>query len=147
MVTGFFELAWWQMPVAAFGLLLVISGPSMIVAYLKLRKRNLGPILDASGWAVNTRAKINVAFGTSLTRTAELPPGSHRSMKDPFARKKRSWKVYLLLLGILVAAGALWQKGCDREWWKQYGAKEKKVQVVEKSAPAQSPGQPVPSKK
>ncbi|MBC8417328.1 MAG: hypothetical protein ISR62_00120 [Desulfobacteraceae bacterium] len=147
MVTGFLELVWWQMPVAAFGLLFVISGPSMIVAYLKLRKRNLGPILDASGWAVNTRAMINIAFGTSLTRTAELPPGSHRSMKDPFARKKRSWKVYLLLLGVLVAAGVLWQKGCDREWWKQSGVKEKKVQVVDKSVPAQSPGQLLPSKK
>ena len=56
-------------------MVLVISIPSMIIAYLKLRKRNLGPILDANGWAVNARAKINVPFGGVLTQVATLPAG------------------------------------------------------------------------
>jgi len=137
MATGFIKLAWWQMPLAIPAFLLIISGPSMIVAYIKLRKRNLGPILDANGWAVNTRAMINVAFGTSLTRTAALPPGSQHSMKDPFAEKKRPWKFYILLLGFLIAAGVLLHKGYLEEWWKRYIVKEKTVQVIEGSALAQ----------
>ncbi|HSC70840.1 MAG TPA: hypothetical protein VLH58_05770, partial [Candidatus Methylomirabilis sp.] len=76
--------------------------PSMFLAYLKLRKRNLGPILDANGWAVNAKAKINVPFGASLTRIATLPAGSQRDLVDPFAEKKRPWRLYGLLLLILL---------------------------------------------
>ena len=56
--------------------MLVISAPSMAIAWLKLRKRNLGPILDANGWAVNAKAKMNVPFGGALTGVAALPPGA-----------------------------------------------------------------------
>jgi len=146
MVTGFLKLAWWKMPLAAFGLILVISGPSMIVAYLKLRKRNLGPILDASGWAVNTRAKINIPFGTSLTGTAVLPPGSRRSMQDPFAQKKRPWKFYMLLLGILVTAGVLLHQGYLKKWWQGSVVREKTSQVTDGAKPAQRPVPPASSK-
>jgi hypothetical protein len=41
-------------------------------------KRNLGPILDANGWAVNTRARINVPFGATLTSVARLPSARAR---------------------------------------------------------------------
>jgi len=77
----------WQVPLAIVGILLAISLPSMLLAWLKLRKRNLGPLLDANGWAVNARARINVPFGRSLTRVGVLPPGSQRDLADPFAEK------------------------------------------------------------
>lgn len=85
VITGFLGLVWWQMPIAIAGLLLLISGPSMVMAWFKLRQRNLAPILDANGWAVNTRAKLNIRFGTTLTALAALPPGAERSLKDPYA--------------------------------------------------------------
>ena len=85
-------------------LIVGISGPSMIIAWFKLRKRNLGPILDANGWAVNAKAKMNVPFGTSLTQIAVLPPGSQRDLVDPFAEKKKPWGLYITLL---VIAGIL----------------------------------------
>jgi len=108
IVTGFMGLVWWQMPLALVGLVLVISGPSMLMAYVKLRQRNLGPLLDANGWAVNTLAKINIPFGATLTGTAALPSGAERSLRDPFAEKKRPWGVYglLLLLAVLLAGAA-----------------------------------------
>ena len=71
--SGLFTLPFWLLCLAIAGLLLVISGPSMIIAWMKLRKRNLGPILDANGWAVNAKAKMNVPFGASLTGVAALP--------------------------------------------------------------------------
>jgi hypothetical protein len=37
VVTGFLSLVWWQMPIAIGGLMLIISGPSMIIAWLKLQ--------------------------------------------------------------------------------------------------------------
>lgn len=103
VLTGFLGLRWWEMPLAIVGLILLISGPSVIMAYLKLRQRNLGPMLDANGWAVNTQAKINIPFGSTLTRVAALPPGAERTMRDPFAEKKHPWKFYLLLLMLLAA--------------------------------------------
>ncbi len=111
MVAGLFSLAWWQVPLVMVGLLFAVSGPSMLLAWLKLRQRNLAPLLDASGWAVNTRARINLPFGTSLTSMAVLPPGSQRALDDPYAEKRRPWKLYLLLLAGLFVVAALWQQG------------------------------------
>lgn len=105
IVTGFLKLTWWQMPLAIIGMLLVISGPSMILAYVKLRKRNLAPVLDANGWAINARVRVNIQFGRTLTHLATLPGGAHVSHEDPF--KKRS-PLGAILVIILLAAAALW---------------------------------------
>ncbi len=105
----FVDLGMW-MPLGILGLMMLISGPSVLLAYLKLRQRNLGPILDGAGWAINTKAMMNVPFGTALTDLASLPPGASRNMSDPFAQKRRPWGLYVVL-AILVAAGALWMLG------------------------------------
>ncbi|MGE5492633.1 MAG: hypothetical protein ACM31P_15260 [Actinomycetota bacterium] len=103
VVTGFLGLKAWQMPLAVAGLMLLISGPSVAMAFFKLRNRNLGPILDANGWAVNARARINIPFGTALTRMARLPEGAERSLGDPYAEKRTPWKLYLFLGALFVA--------------------------------------------
>ncbi|MCX8089657.1 MAG: hypothetical protein N3I86_01785 [Verrucomicrobiae bacterium] len=99
---GLFKgIAPWQFPLILIGLMLLISGPSLILAYMKLRKRNLGPILDANGWAVNARARINVPFGASLTRIAKLPPGASVDMTDRYAEKSALWPRVLLVIFLL----------------------------------------------
>lgn len=108
VMAGLFSLLWWQIPLVIAGVLLLISGPSMLMAFLTLRRRNLGPLLDANGWAVNTRAKINVPFGAALTGVARLPTGAKRSLADPFAEKKRPWRSLLLLSLVLLAAALFW---------------------------------------
>jgi hypothetical protein len=139
VVTGLLNLSWWQIPLAIAGALLAVSGPSMIMAYLKLRQRNLGPLLDANGWAVNSRAMINIPFGGSLTRLAELPPGASRRLDDPFAEKKRPWKLYLFLLALLIAGAVLWQQGYVAKWTDRFykataSAPTAAEQVVEPAA-------------
>jgi hypothetical protein len=99
------------MPLVVLGALLVISGPSMLLAWLKLRQRNLGPLLDANGWAVNTRARINIPFGGALTGVAALPPGASRALTDPYAEKKTPWKSWLFLVLLIAAVVAAWQQG------------------------------------
>ncbi|MBK8219014.1 MAG: hypothetical protein IPK71_35230 [Myxococcales bacterium] len=98
------------MPLGILALLLAISGPSMLIAWLKLRKRNLGPILDANGWAVNAMARINVPFGTSLTHLRELPEGASRTADDPFAEKPTPWGLYIFLV-VLLGLGVAWTMG------------------------------------
>jgi hypothetical protein len=91
--------------------MLVISLPSMAIAWLKLRQRTVGPILEGNGWAVNGRVKINNPFGTALTDIAKLPPGAQRSLDDPYedkeaARQKRRATALFVLL--VLAAAAIW---------------------------------------
>jgi hypothetical protein len=111
MVGGLFALKWWQIPIALVGLLLLVSGPAVIMAWFKLRSRNLGPILDANGWAINARARINIPFGTSLTQLAVLPANAERSLTDPYAEKKKPWVPYALVLGTGAAVVVLWKTG------------------------------------
>jgi hypothetical protein len=113
VVTGLARLAVWQLPLVLLALVLVISLPSMIIAWLKLRQRTLGPILEGNGWAVNGRVKINIPFGTALTDLAKLPAGAHRSLEDPYedkeaARQRRLWSVIFVLLALV--AGAIWAR-------------------------------------
>ncbi len=103
-LTGFFKLTWWQMPLAILGIILCISGPSMILAWLKLRKRNLAPLLDANGWTINARATINIVFGKTLTSLAKLPENSRINLIDPFAKKNKPVLPILILLAFLLGA-------------------------------------------
>ena len=117
ITAGFFKLMWWQMPIVVVGLMLLVSGPSMAIAWLNLRKRNLGPILDANGWAINARVRINVAFGGSLTKLAALPVGAVRSLEDPFADKKSRWpKIVVFICILLILIYILDHQGFIDKW-------------------------------
>ncbi|HXT38396.1 MAG TPA: hypothetical protein VN887_00085 [Candidatus Angelobacter sp.] len=100
-LTGVLKLPFWQVCLAFAGLLLIISGPAMLIAWLKLRQRNLGPILDANGWAVNGRVKMNVPFGGALTSVAQLPPGAQAVIDDPFSEPPRTWPKLVLFVVIV----------------------------------------------
>ncbi|MBR4266940.1 MAG: hypothetical protein IKQ46_12880 [Bacteroidales bacterium] len=103
VVTGFASLKVWQMVLAILGILLLISGPSMLIAYLKLRRRNLSPLLNANGWAVNAQSFVNILFGATLTHIAKFPI---LNVKDPLADKGYpKWKIVLWVLFILVIVG------------------------------------------
>ena len=106
-----------QLTLALAAIIALISGPSMILAFIKLRKRNLGPILDANGWAVNAKAKINVPFGTSLTDIATLPPGAQRDTVDRFAEKPSPWpKLIIFALVLYIIYAVLSNLGFIYQW-------------------------------
>jgi hypothetical protein len=89
------------LPLVLAGIVLVVSAPSLLLAFIKLRKRNLGPILDANGWAINAKAKINVPFGERLTAVAKLPGGASLNSKDRYAEKPVLWPK-LVVVGLLL---------------------------------------------
>jgi len=96
-------IALWEIPLLIIGIILLISLPSVVIASMKLRMRNLGPLLDANSWAVNTRAKLNFKLGSLLTRSAKIPFGSKHS-PDKFEEKKSPFKIFLLAIIIGVVA-------------------------------------------
>ena len=113
-VSGFMNLQpWYAKPIALLGAILAISGPSMLLAWLKLRQRTLGPVLEANGWAINGRVRVNMPLGAALTDVKTLPAGARRSLDDPFedrkARRRRRliWAAAVLIAAALVAARVL----------------------------------------
>lgn len=98
-------LKWWQVILVFVVILLIISGPSMIMAYLKLRRRNLSPILNANGWAVNAANFISIPFGATLTEQVSFPL---LKLKDPFAKAgMEPWKKWAIAIACIVVAIAI----------------------------------------
>ncbi|WP_433168130.1 hypothetical protein [Treponema putidum] len=106
LLQALFGLGLW-VPIGLIGLVLIISGPSMILAAMKLRKRSIGPILEANGWAINAHAKINIPLGSSLTKLASLPKNARLAHLDPFAEKKNGKHIFIAVLILLLAAAGI----------------------------------------
>ncbi|MBB1598907.1 hypothetical protein [Variovorax sp. UMC13] len=104
----FVDLGQW-IPIAVLGLVLAISGPSMLIAWLKLRQRSLGPILDASGWAINGRMHVNVRLGGSLSQTAHLPAHASRVLRDPYAERHRMTGAVATLVAVCALLVLAWR--------------------------------------
>ena len=98
---GMSGFKWWQYIIVFVCILLVISGPSMVMAWLKLRRRNLAPVLNANGWAVNSDALVSVLFGRTLTEQVLLPV-----VKLPKVKKGMSaGEKWALAIGIIAFIG------------------------------------------
>lgn len=132
LATGVARLAPWQLPLVLVAVMLAISCPSMVIAWIKLRQRTLGPILEANGWAINGRVKINIPFGSALTDLAVKPPGSILSLDDPYEDKEakaRSRRIFVLSVLLLLVAAAAWTRwdatkhpgadGTPRYFWQE----------------------------
>ncbi|MBR4340401.1 MAG: hypothetical protein IKP89_07295 [Bacteroidales bacterium] len=106
---SFFHLSWLKMIIVIVAIMLVISGPSMLLAWLKLRKRDLAPVLNANGWAINARVLVNIVFGSTLTHIASFP-----MVADPMAGKKMPWwkKLFWLLFVLAVVFCVLYFTNC-----------------------------------
>ena len=134
IVTVLKSLSWWQWIVLIVGLMLVISLPSVFIAWRKLRKRDLGPILNANGWAINAASYVRGKFAKGLTQVAKFPK---LTAVDPVARRKAAWRKFFLWLFLLLAAAFCFLFFTDR--LAPYGLpfhKEKPVEeeVVEEAA-------------
>ena len=104
---GILAMPWWKTLVVIAAILLVISGPAMIMAWMKLRRRNIAPLLNANGWAVNAASKISIPFGETLTDAARYPK---MKLKDPYAKAGLpAWKKWIISLSaVVVVAAVLW---------------------------------------
>lgn len=127
---GFIFAKWYNILLLVALVIVVISGPSMFLAWLKLRKRNLGPILNANGWAINSKVLVNTTFGATLTSMAQYPKVVS---KDPFAEKKTpAWvKAIVWILAIcIIAFGVLYFLG-KLPWQKKAQPATEQIEAVE----------------
>ena len=133
LLKGIFDLSPIELVGAFIGILLVISGPAMVMAWMKLRRRNIAPLLNANGWAINAASKISIPFGETLTDIAKYPK---LKLKDPYAKKGLpTWKKWVISLASLaVVIAALWL--CNLLSWAKLPSplpffNKAKVEVVE----------------
>jgi len=61
-------LLWWQILIGVAAIILAVSLPSVVLAWFKLRKRDLGAILNAGGWAVNRSMRFSMRLARTFTR-------------------------------------------------------------------------------
>jgi len=114
LASGINGTPWWKLLIWVAAIMLVISGPAMIMAWIKLRRRNLAPILNANGWAVNADTLISVPFGATLTEQVQFP---FMKLTDPFAKKGMpAWKKAVIWCAVIIglagiAALMLWILG------------------------------------
>ena len=102
VVKGVASLSFWQLLLAIAAIILVISGPSMFIAWRKIRKRDLGPILNANGWAINAKSLVRAKFGKTLTSLAAFPK---LTAVDAEARRARNARrFWAWFCGIVLAA-------------------------------------------
>ena len=104
VLDAIFGLGLW-LPLGVLGVVLAISLPSMCIAALKLRMRNLAPLLDGNGWAVNSKACINMTFGAHLTKMAYIPKGSKLCTVEEFPNKSIFLRVFVIALFATICIG------------------------------------------
>lgn len=105
LVKGLVSLSWWQVILTFFGCMMVISGPAMVMAWMKLRRRNIAPLLNANGWAINASSRISIGFGETLTNIAKFPT---IKLVDPYAKKKvPAWVKWIISSAVLVVVLAV----------------------------------------
>lgn len=134
ILDAFLGLGYW-IPLGILGIMLCISLPSVFIAWSKLRQRNIAPILDASGWAINGNVKITTLLGTSLTDLPSRPAGAYFTPFDKFSSRKANiakivlWTLLVLLIALLIFLHfkhpgfltACWQK--IKTWFSLHGPK------------------------
>lgn len=92
-------------------IILLVSGPAVILAWFKLRSRDFAPVLNGCGWAVNKRMRMPIDLGREFTHEAVLPEGSKIKMRDPYARRHAALKIFLAAAALIAAFGAwLWME-------------------------------------
>ena len=101
----------WKTALGIVSVLLIVSGPSMILGWFRLRARDIAPILNACGWAINRRLRFSLKLGRLFTSEATLPENSVRQLKDPYADDHSTRNTVITLAVLALAVAGLWYAG------------------------------------
>jgi hypothetical protein len=106
----------WKSLTGVLAIFLAVSGPSVVLAYFKLRARDLAPVLNACGWAVNSRIRMTMRLGRAFTIEACLPPGSELELGDAFAESRRGRIWSAIIAACLLVLFLYWRLGWLNAW-------------------------------
>jgi len=102
----FYGAGFWTYVCSILAAVGVVVLPTTILAFIKLRRRDLSAILEGSGWAINARMRLTRGQSLFFTQRPDYPAGS-RGIRRPGL-----WAlVALAVIAAMAAAGysvALW---------------------------------------
>ena len=81
------EIDKWDVVKVLAAIFAIIAIPTVIVAVVKLRRRNMSRLLEASGWAVNRKIRLTALLGRHFTEAPRVPSGAMKRRFGP-ARAK-----------------------------------------------------------
>ncbi len=64
------------------GISAVVLLPGIIAGFIRIRKRDMSVLLEASGWAVNARMRMNAVLGRLFTHLPNLPKDARKERRD-----------------------------------------------------------------
>ena len=128
---GAASLGIWKVLLIIVAIMLVISLPSVILTWIKLRRRDLGPVLNANGWAINAAAYVKPKFGATLTQIAKYPALAAVDPKEAKKQRARRFWTILIIVLLLAGGGFCGWKLCQ----KKRAAKAAEAAAVEAAAP------------
>lgn len=111
LIKGAVALWPWKLLLVLLALMLIISLPSVILTWIRLRHRDLGPVLNANGWAMNAASYVRVKFGKTLTQLARFPLLANVDEKAKKARRRTRTTIITVLVVLAAAAFCLWYFG------------------------------------
>ncbi|HEX2571692.1 MAG TPA: hypothetical protein VH877_19185 [Polyangia bacterium] len=90
---------------SVFAVIILVSG---FLGWLKLRRRDMSLVLEASGWAVNLRIKITRGVGRLFAFEPAWPEGAVKDKRDLVQdpSERSSWPLVLIIGGMAVAGAA-----------------------------------------
>lgn len=93
----------------ALAIIAIVVVPSVILAWIRLYRRDLGMMLEASGWAINGKMRISRRLSRCLSRVGKFPTGSVRTLDQATeeVRAVRVRRIRILVLIMLILAALL----------------------------------------
>ena len=139
LISALKGISFWYGILGVVAIVLVVSGPSVILAWFRLRARDFAPVLNACGWAINKKMRMPMRLSRVFTHEAEVPEGSNIDMTDPYV-EKHFWRNFLIgVVVVLLAILAIWKwryGWIPEQYWPGFMQKPKPV-VEEVAAPAE----------
>lgn len=117
----------------ALVVVLFILLPSVIIGFFKLRARDIGMVLEACGWAINGRMRINLKMARQLTEVGKFPVTARRTFPDYAQKRGGIWRNVFWGVFIVVVLG-LGGYSVYRLWFEKPGEVPAAVQSVTDAA-------------
>ena len=100
VVKTFAGLTWQSTLAGVLAAVAAVAVPASLVAHLKLRRRDLSAILEASGWAINARMRLTRRQANYFTCVPGYPSGAS-------GVRRRRWLVWALPAAAIAGAVVL----------------------------------------
>jgi len=96
------KLHWYEIWLGIGGVALAVLLPTFLLAWLKLRKRDLSAILEGSAWAINARMRLTRKQCRVFTRRPRRPRGA------ALVGSRKARRIVIAVVVILILALAGW---------------------------------------